>query len=48
MELQETPAPTPVSEASSDEKVERAKELIEAVRKEKLEKEKEVVIIILP
>ncbi|XP_013143057.1 PREDICTED: UBX domain-containing protein 1-B [Papilio polytes] len=38
----ETPAPTPVSEASSDEKVERAKELIEAVRKEKLEKEKEL------
>ncbi|XP_013177035.1 PREDICTED: UBX domain-containing protein 4 isoform X1 [Papilio xuthus] len=37
----ETPAPTPVSPASSDEKVERAKELIEAVKKEKLEKEKE-------
>ncbi|XP_045538408.1 UBX domain-containing protein 4 [Papilio machaon] len=38
----ETPAPTPVSAVSSDEKVERAKELIEAVKKEKLEKEKEL------
>ncbi|KPJ10865.1 UBX domain-containing protein 4 [Papilio machaon] len=39
----DTPANKPaMSAASSDEKVERAKELIEAVKKEKLEKEKEL------
>ncbi|XP_068621877.1 UBX domain-containing protein 4 [Battus philenor] len=38
----ETPAPTVASTVSSDEKVERAKELIEAIRKEKTEKEKQL------